>query len=218
MERDDTLLGGEGDPSIGGPLGVGGGLGEDAASEAEGVADRASAGSFDDLGAQVAAEGGSADRGPLAPGQHDMVLAEAAAPAIEAPARPRGAGLHTTFHRGGYITFYPATSRAKSRFQATCGNPNHGNCRLTRAADGHGKGGARLGTRSPVGLLAAWLATSDEAISNTKAEHDASVAFITYEARCAARAGLLAEDNGAALADAERPRRPNEAAEPEGLP
>lgn len=184
--------------------------------------------------AQDAVGGGSAASVANSPG---AVVGADGLPADQAlqgaPARPRqgeplpapqphggqgrGLGLHIVELHGGFITYYPETTKSKARFQANCGNPAHGRCRLTRAAVGHQRGGQRQAQGRPLGLMAAWLAAGISGMCSSKEDHDACIVFLHLEERAASRQELLLSPNGAALASCERERRRGEPEEPTEL-
>lgn len=68
----------------------------------------------------------------------------------------------------------------------------------------------------PLGLLAAWLAVAE--MVGTRAEHEALVAFLTYEERATRREEMLATDGGEDVAQWERTPPAGEGQEPEGQP
>ena len=147
----------------------------------------------------------------------------AAAPAAAGPSRkPAGvytAGRHPTRFMGGSITFYDQKgSPNKGRFQAVCGNTAmHGKlCRLTRtSAESVRTGGAAAQAR-PLGLLAAWLAAAQ--FSETMEDHKAAVGFLRKRERSEAGQRLMELPSGRSLAEWERPRKPGEDPEPDGMP
>lgn len=145
-----------------------------------------------------------------------------AAPGMESqPARIgglRALGMHSVHFEGGSVTYYAASAHSKARFQATCGNPSHGKCRLTRSAEAHAKEGVRQAHGRPLGMLAAWLALANIAGFESKADHEVAVAFLDFDTRMAARMDLARQPNGPELLATERPCREGESDEPEELP
>lgn len=146
-----------------------------------------------------------------------------ASAASSSPAPPlaayygRRAGLDSVRLYGGQITYYPATMTSKARFQAICPMKDvHGTgCQLTRsahAAEGRSKGREAQGR--PLGMMAAWLSCSS--MCETKHQHEAMIATVTLEHRREARAHLLLQPGGPAVAAQERALRPGELDEPHG--
>jgi len=129
------------------------------------------------------------------------------------------AGRHPTKFMGGSITFYDQKDGPnKGRFQAVCGNTAmHGKlCRLTRtSAESARHDGAEAQGR-PLGLLAAWLAAAD--FTETMEDHKSAVAFLSKQERSDARQQLMELPSGQRLAELERPRKPGEGPEPDGMP
>ena len=106
---------------------------------------------------------------------------------------------------GGFLTFYGN----KQVFTATCGNPRHGRCVLSRTAEP----GKRRQQGRPLGLLTAWLFVGKDLES--KADHWNRALWPNAALRSQHRE-LLADVEGAdALFDCERPREPGEGPEPE---
>ena len=90
-----------------------------------------------------------------------------------------------------------------------------GKCRLTRGSEAFAIAGRREAQGRPLGLLGAWLAKG--MYLNTKEEHDAEVAFLSYADRVSARGQLLLATNGADLAKMDREVGQGEPDEPFGL-
>ena len=153
---------------------------------------------------------------PPPPAAHDA--ADAPEEGDELQALPREAGLSACRFYSGAITFYPSkTTAGAGRFQANCGQPElHGRrCRLTRTCAAAVRRNGNQAQGRPLGLLAAWLQAG--ALLETAEEHAAAVGGLRREDRQAARLELLATENGPELAEHERPARPGEPDEPEGL-
>ena len=108
---------------------------------------------------------------------------------------------------GGRLAFYAA-----GFFTATCRNPRHGRCVMTRSSQPGGK--AAQGR--PLGLLMSWLQRSDLCLS--KEEHWNKESMPSLEQRTAARNQLASVVGGQTLLAFERPKRPGEADEPEAKP
>ena len=109
---------------------------------------------------------------------------------------------------GGRIMYY----HTKNLFTATCSQPGHGQCVLTRSAGA----GRRAAQGRPLGLLASWLAAG--ARHATKAEHWDRSQWPSHEQRSTHR-DLLAENPlGLQLLQEERPQEAGEAAEPDDVP
>jgi hypothetical protein len=89
-------------------------------------------------------------------------------------------------------------------------------CRLTRtSAESARHDGAEAQGR-PLGLLAAWLAAAD--FTETMEDHKSAVAFLSKQERSDARQQLMELPSGQRLAELERPRKPGEGPEPDGMP
>lgn len=125
----------------------------------------------------------------------------------------RGTAEVTVIVPGGYVSFYSN----KMVFQATCDNPNHGTCKLTRTCRGGsaGSSGAPNGGR-PVAFLAAWLANGEHLES--KPQHwDRAVMNSSLEQRVRLRNMFKQVESGRRLLSYERPAAPNEPEEPVDL-
>ena len=123
---------------------------------------------------------------------------------------PRGAPDVSLAVEGGVIAFYAS----KQAFQATCDNPLHGRCVLTRSkeatgalsADGHPKGGR------PLGQLLGWLAGN---ACGSKAEHWSHDAQDPPRDERRVRRVLLQDsEEGLTLLSKERDQAPGEDLEP----
>lgn len=112
---------------------------------------------------------------------------------------------------GGTIRFY-----AKGFFSATCRNPLHGKCVLTRQSTA-AKAKGRLAAGRPLGYLAAWLLMGSHADIDTKLKHWNKDSQPSYDDRDKARRELGKSSNGRGLLAQERDRRAGEPAEPLGL-
>ena len=114
------------------------------------------------------------------------------------------------FVEGGKLSYYTD----KKFMTATCCNPKHGKCVLTRIA--------RVGPQGhdgrPLGLFLAWLAKGSAC--ETKAEHWKSSTWPTLEERLAARETFALEDHPDArrMRKAERKQRDGEGVEPILIP
>ena len=131
------------------------------------------------------------------------------ASAMRAPPIPhlRGVCEATAMFPGGRISFYPS----KGVFQASCNNPAHGRCVLTRSCRAKG---FRQGGR-PLGFLAAWL---DDNGQPSKQEHWAFANLkLTREDRLAQRWLIQGDSLKATLLVHERSREDGEDEEPETL-
>jgi hypothetical protein len=117
---------------------------------------------------------------------------------------------------GGVIRFY----QNKNSFTATCCNPNHGKCVITRtaltAANEKSSNTNVIAKGRPLGFMTAWLAMSEHTAD--KEDHwdtDKAPNFVT---RVAARNQLADIPKASALLAKERPQRAGEGPEPIGLP
>lgn len=108
----------------------------------------------------------------------------------------------------GHISYY----HKGDRFQATCTQPGHVRCRLTRTSRASDR---RSAQGRLVGLMCAWLATTC-----TPQDHRNAFLLQSFnkDVRRAARVAARAEDGMSALEACERARREVEDSEPEGLP
>lgn len=121
----------------------------------------------------------------------------------------RGAAEEVLFAcEGGVLTFYESSGN----FAATCDNPAHGRCILTRTSKASERSNRR-GQGRPLGYLAAWLATNDQ---DTREEHRAFMPAI--EERRRLRQEYSASVAFKALESSERPPRAGEEEEPESVP
>ena len=112
---------------------------------------------------------------------------------------------------GGVIRWYGNGEN----FAATCPNPAHGKCVMTRASCGHAFIAARYPHQGrPVGMLAAWLANSGVP---SKKDHWEKADMPSLSAREAARAELKTSRAGRRILRRERSPRPGEPEEPAGL-
>jgi hypothetical protein len=162
---------------------------------------------------------------PPAPPAHDADLPPLPPP-VDPPlppalgARgPRDAGLEKTKYRGGHITYYPNKGgKEGGRFQCCCPNvAGHGNrCRITRTSLASARHWINPEQGRPLGVMAAWLASSFEV--ETAEEHGLFASLLSYADRAEHRGQLMLEDNGVALSRWERPLWPDEPAEPEQAP
>lgn len=125
----------------------------------------------------------------------------------------RNKGEATVVFRWGKITFYAS----KGVFEATCRNPEHGKCVLTRTHKGKppsAPGRFPKGGR-PLGLLAAWM---EKGGVGSKEEHWApNVLKPTLAMRRAGREYIRLASNGIALLSKERPLAEGEPDEPLSL-
>ena len=116
-------------------------------------------------------------------------------------------GLIKCLHNGGEVAFHSSTQR----FQATCGNPEHGTgCRLTRTA----KAGTRFanpGQGRPLGLMLAWLEQNQQ---DLRVSHRVDIDF-SHARRKALRQLLKQDVLGRVLLGKERETLDGEDSEPE---
>eukprot|EP00971_Amphidinium_carterae_P344484 6484906-Amphidinium_carterae.1 len=117
--------------------------------------------------------------------------------------------MATAYVPGGRISFY----MSNNLFEASCNNPHHGRCVLSRGKDGRkGKAGKRFGGR-PLGMMMKWLA--DGASHDMKASHwDKSNWNWSQEQRLEARRALAQISGGQQLLDQERELVAGESEEP----
>ena len=85
---------------------------------------------------------------------------------------------------------------------------------MTRTNQASAVEGRNAAQGRPLGLLARWLRAAR--LADSKDEHESLVAFLFFEERRNAREELLQEQNGAAMANKERPPRDGEGPKPEG--
>jgi len=132
--------------------------------------------------------------GPLA-GAGDIGIGGEAAPPGPRPPIGRLAPIARLDTPGGYIQFYAKDDR----FTATCENPLHGSCVVTRYA----KPRSRMKGR-PCGFLSAWLASG--ALTEDKEAHFGMVRDIEadFECRRDARVHMMAQPDGPLLLSRER--------------
>ena len=114
------------------------------------------------------------------------------------------------FVHGGKLSLY--TARAKVFATATCDNPRHGKCVLTKSLEPSATDPAQ---GRPLGLLLAWLAKGSD--QETKEAHWSPEVWPTLPQRRAARTAFAALtcSDAVALRTAERALRPGEDEEPE---
>lgn len=114
----------------------------------------------------------------------------------------------------GQIHFY----ENNKSFTAFCRDPGHLDCRRSRTSleSKNPNTRKRAGQGRPLGMLAAWLAESSSYASASEHVH-AHVDVTDLTQRKKAREMLLALEGGTSLAEKERPQRPGEAEEPEGI-
>lgn len=115
---------------------------------------------------------------------------------------------------GGTIRFY----ENKKQFTATCDNPNHGKCVLTRQSHAY-KGNARSENQKakgrPLGQMCAWLAIGQHI--HEREDHWDPDRAPDHATRLAARLGLEASATGRLMLGNERDRQEGEGDEPAGL-
>ena len=111
----------------------------------------------------------------------------------------RGKATFEFAFEGGVIRYFDKYSR----FEATCGNPLHKPCRLTREAHGNPD---KLGQGRPLGLMASWLEKGHNPCITTHDEHRDPIIMmcIDFDARLAARRRLKKVPGSACLFEAER--------------
>ena len=108
---------------------------------------------------------------------------------------------------GGVLSYY-----RQGIFTATCSNPLHHRCVLTRTA----RAGRAPAQGRPLGLLASWLAMGTAVES--KEEHWDKTTWPSFEDRRAAREALAQQDDAWPFFGFERAEREGEGAEPLLLP
>ena len=117
---------------------------------------------------------------------------------------------------GGVIRYYAN----KNAFTATCSNPNHERCVLTRtalpAANVLSTNPNVCAKGRPLGYMMSWLAMSESTAD--KAAHWSPARSPDFATRAAARARLADLPRGASLLAHERDLRAGEGPEPIGLP
>lgn len=109
---------------------------------------------------------------------------------------------------GGKITYY----KNKNCFTATCNNPLHGKCVMTRTCQAS-QNVYRKGQGRPLGLLTSWLADNAQ---DSKLLH--WMAAPTKQQRSHHRTSLSHSSQGLLLLEKERPQRADSDAEPEDVP
>ena len=108
----------------------------------------------------------------------------------------------------GVISYY----HTKRIFTATCGNPDHGKCTLTRTAcEGRNPAQGR-----PLGLMKCWLEMG--LLLPSKEDHWHKEAWPTMADRQEARHSMLADPRWMPLLEFERPQRAGEGQEPDSRP
>lgn len=134
-------------------------------------------------------------------------------PPRQGPGSSRDKGLNMVVLTWGKISFY----RSKRVFEATCRNPAHGKCVLTRTSGPPAGSSAPSNRRAgrPVGFLAAWLAKGG--VSSKEEHWSPDVLQSSLQARRAARRLVMSLPNGPELLLLERPKADGEASEPENL-
>ena len=119
----------------------------------------------------------------------------------------RNKALLSATVEGGQLSYYP-----QGYFTATCKDPRHGKCVLTRTA----LGGQRPAQGRPLGLLVSWLA--DGKNHSSKEGHWNKGTWPDLDARRRHRALLAAVPGGDLLLEQERPLAEGEPGEPEERP
>lgn len=156
-------------------------------------------------------ESSSSSQGVVA----DAMEVEPAAPPSPAETRAsstctvRGEVLADMGYEGGRIAVY-----RNGNFAAYCSNPAHGRCILTRVRHA----GRKKAQGRPCGLLAAWLALSDDPAITTKKAHMDSSNLPGFDARLHHRTNLGTIPGNEDLLSYERPVREGEGPEPEARP
>ena len=134
-------------------------------------------------------------------------VAKAAGAVVRGPTRMADATITV---EGGRISYYAN----KSTFEAVCGNHLHGRCVLSRTSRGRAGRGSRAAGR-PLAFLLCWLNLHE---CPSKSDHwEKTTWAFSHAERLAARNQLMETPGGPALAAFERPTRPDEGEEPEGL-
>ena len=108
---------------------------------------------------------------------------------------------------GGKVTLYK-----QGLFTATCDNPAHGRCVMSRTASA----GRKKQQGRPIGFLVSWLAVGQGLTS--KAAHWDKANWPSREARCQARDEVSDLPGGQELLDGERAQEPGEEGEPDDIP
>lgn len=168
------------------------------------------------VGAEPPARAAEEGPGPEAPPVDDGAPAERGQEAGANRIRPdgrKGGSEVTVVVPGGFVAFYAN----KQQFQATCDNPSHGSCKLTRTCRGSSAAPSAVpkGGR-PVAFLAAWLANGEHV--DSKAQHwDRALMNSSLEQRTRLRNMFKEVASGRQLLSYERPVAPNEPEEPVDL-
>ena len=150
----------------------------------------------------------SSQRSPSPPPEGVPAPAEAAAAPVIAPAPiVRLPAEYRLEVPGGLLTYYGA----RRFFTATCRNPDHGRCVLSRTAEA----GRRGAQGRPLGLLTAWLYLGQDL--PTKEDHFNRLFFPNHAVRSFHRAELQAMPGADDLLQHERGQEVGEAPEPDQL-
>ena len=117
---------------------------------------------------------------------------------------------------GGVIRYY----ENKNQFTATCGNPDHGKCIVTRTSRAAANASTTMNQNiaakgRPLGFLTSWLALSEHTVD--KDEHWDRDNAPDWATRIAARASLSHIAGADDLLKHERAQHAGEGTEPEGL-
>jgi len=112
---------------------------------------------------------------------------------------------------GGRISYH----YSKQAFEATCCNPAHGQCVLTRTCHGRSVKGHGICGGRPVGFLGTWLAHHD--VESKKAHWNKAAMQYPHAERLATRRQIQGTAAGRALLSFEREKASGEDSEPETL-
>ena len=148
----------------------------------------------------------------MAPGDHQPDQESMPVPvAIPGARARRGTADALLDVPGGCVAFHNSTNR----FEARCGNNEHGHCRFSRTCLASKKdvsSGPLYGQGRPLGLLCSWLALSLN--HGSKEEHHAAAKDINKAQRLSARTLLKQVPQCKSLLERERPLRDGEESEP----
>lgn len=126
---------------------------------------------------------------------------------LDAPSARQPADIHVELGSFGCITFYAK----HGRFQATCSQPGHGKCIITRYLGKDSVERPKPGRGRPCGLMAAWLHDTRFTCASAHKSPWVQTGY-THAQRQAAREDLKSQPHGDILVAMERP---NEYGEPE---
>ena len=127
--------------------------------------------------------------------------------------RRMAAEVTVTLPGGGKIAYYSN----KAAFEATCPNPAHGHCALTRTSKSRQSRQHGLVAGRPLGLMCCWLNHAEVASKSDHWHLPSWHDWCTKEARVEARRALSELPGGPALMGWERAKAEGEASEAETL-